>query len=131
MQFVCWPAVTSCVRFIQASQLYFYGRCLAGRMRSDQSPALTSAVAKLSALRGVSAAMPRETTKDASVLFPLQGHPSGGSSLFDLRPRVASSVSLQENRDFTELSRARRRRGATSLGPTPPPERPRGRLHPY
>ena len=61
---------------MQASQLSFDGRCWLGRMRSDESPALTSAGSKLTAL----APLDKERTKDAcrlalwhpseAVLFP-------------------------------------------------------------
>ena len=48
--------------------------------------------------------------------FSLAGHPSGGSSRPDLRPRVASSVSFAGKPGFYRTQSRPRRRGATSLG---------------
>ena len=75
--------------------------------------------------------VPARRGLDAAAFSSTSHHSSGGSSLVYRPPRVAGSFRRRKKREFAELSRARRRRGATSLGPTPPPERPRGRLHPY
>ena len=114
-----------CVRFIQASTAEFCGRARLRGACGDICAALTSAGAQIG-----SAAWCGRLADDQGCL---RVNSSSGVSLrrqFSARLVTKSRYvthTQEKKREFTEPSRARRRRGATSLEATTTPP-PRGRL---